>query len=110
MFYRKLIAILLFAILLNNLFKPIPLNGDSLEYIIQTQSLVFDQSIEILRDKRANYWNTTNPYNRELTLINFDKTNTELIENNQAGGGFGSLYRTKKMNFIMFTLGYIRYL
>jgi hypothetical protein len=71
--------------------------GDALEYIVQTQSLVFDQSISINRETRAQYWNKTNPF--ELTLEVLPTHESQLKESNQAGGGFGSLYPSKNSSF-----------
>jgi hypothetical protein len=66
------------------------LHGDGLEYIVQTQSLVFDHSLGIATDNRREYWNRTNPYGVALEATK--APGGELVESNQAGGGFGGLY------------------
>lgn len=66
------------------------LNGDGLEYIVQTQSLVFDRSLSIETSKRSEYWNQTNPFERLLQET--APPLHELSEQAQALGGFGGLY------------------
>ena len=69
--------------------KPI-LVGDALEYIVQTQSIVFDGTLSVDLAARAEYWNKANPFGSSLKKVR--KNTKELIESAQAGGGFGSLY------------------
>ena len=71
--------------------------GDGLEYIIQTQSLVFDQSLKINPDERRKYWNQTNPFSRNLGAIK--NKNYKLSQDAQVGGGFGGLYPDKNGDF-----------
>lgn len=75
--------------------QPLGIFGDGLEYIVQTQSFIFDQSISIDTHARAEYWNETNPFEKKLVApTNIPRTdiNLPLREGSQAGGGFGSLY------------------
>jgi hypothetical protein len=74
-------------------FQPQGIFGDGLEYILQTQSFLFEQSISIERESRSKYWNQTNPYTIELSVAPSSQNGTySLSERDQAGGGFGSLY------------------
>jgi hypothetical protein len=66
------------------------LHGDGLEYVVQTQSLVFGHELQISPGARRDYWNRTNPYG--VTLGETKAPDGELAEANQAGGGFGGLY------------------
>ncbi|MBM4148551.1 MAG: hypothetical protein FJ224_05860 [Lentisphaerae bacterium] len=66
------------------------LHGDGREYIIQTQSLIFDRSFAIDTAARRAYWNRTNPY--EVTLGDTRPPASVLDQAAQAGGGFGGLY------------------
>jgi hypothetical protein len=76
---------------------PPDLHGDGLEYIIQTQSIVFDRSLRIDTEKRRAYWNRTNPYGVELTAAR--PPADELSQEAQAGGGFGGLYPDRRGNY-----------
>ena len=79
------------ALLLLAAGRPRPaLRGDGREYILQTQALVLRGALGIDTAAARDYWNRTNPFGVEL-----DETRPparELIEDNQAGGGFGALY------------------
>lgn len=66
------------------------LHGDGREYVLQTQAIVFDQSLRIDPDARRGYWNATNPYG--IVLGGTRPPSDELAEHKQAGGGFGGLY------------------
>jgi hypothetical protein len=66
------------------------LHGDGLEYIVQTQSLVFRHELRISPAELRGYWNRTNPYG--VALGETQAPGRELVEANQAGGGFGGLY------------------
>lgn len=73
------------------------LHGDSLEYIIQTQALVFDRSTTIDVAERSVYWNDTNPHDR--VLVAPDNAAFVLSEQAQAEGGFGGLYPDREGNW-----------
>lgn len=66
------------------------LHGDGREYILQTQSLLFDHSVRIDPEARRGYWNQTNPYG--IALGEVRPPSRQLAERKQAGGGFGGLY------------------
>lgn len=68
--------------------------GDGREYVIQTQSIVFDRSLAIDPNRRTNYWNATNPYGVILREERHEKLqpSRSLTESSQYGGGYGSLY------------------
>lgn len=61
-YVRITLAFLLACLTLPQLLTHQALFGDGKEYILQTQSLVFDREIRIDRLKRSEYWNETNPY------------------------------------------------
>lgn len=73
------------------------LHGDGREYILQTQSLLFDGSLLIRPDAVREYWNRTNPYGDKLTKTR--PPANSLSESTQAGGGFGGLYPDRFGNY-----------
>jgi len=82
-----------------SILQPLGIFGDGLEYIVQTQSFVFDRSISIDLELRANYWNQTNPFGEVLTPPDTGLARgaeLTLKESSQSGGGFGSLYPSKQ--------------
>ena len=97
------ICILITTVTLNlllvlfHLKSPFILKGDSIEYIIQTQAIVFDKTLTIDTEKRAEYWNKTNPYNLKLAQAKLPIF--KIDESNQAGAGFGSLYAGKDLKY-----------
>lgn len=84
--------------------------GDGREYILQTQAIVLDRSLEINPFKRGTYFNETNPFGINLKLAPLQPLKNELKstssqsphkrdkgkveEKDQYGGGFGGLYKT----------------
>ncbi len=75
------------------LLAPPMLFGDGVEYVLQTQAIVFDQSLAIEPVTRGAYFNLTNPYGKKLLFgASHDTRAFNLSETNQLGGGFGSLY------------------
>ena len=74
------------------------LYGDGKEYILQTQSIVFDHSIKIDTTTRKEYWNKTNPYGVRLWQT-APPVSTNLTEQSQARGGFGGLYPDRFGNY-----------
>lgn len=73
------------------------LHGDGREYILQTQSIVFDRTLAIDAEARRDYWNATNPYG--VTLRGVRLPASTLSEASQAGGGFGGLYPDRFGNY-----------
>lgn len=69
--------------------------GDGREYVVQTQSLVFDGTRAIDPARRAEYFNRTNPFGVNLTPRPPEALSTPrpLTESAQYGGGFGALYQ-----------------
>jgi len=74
------------------------LYGDGKEYILQTQSMIFDHSIKIDTTARKEYWNMTNPYGIRLWQTQ-PLVSITLTEQSQARGGFGGLYPDKFGNY-----------
>ncbi len=68
------------------------IRGDSVEYIVQTQSIVLNQQLLIDTASLASYWNTTAPFSQRLKESRKPVIGATLLEKSQAGGGFGSLY------------------
>jgi hypothetical protein len=68
--------------------------GDGIEYVLQTQAIVFDHTLAIDPVARGAYFNETNPYGRTVLFEPSQLAGREfrLDERNQFGGGFGSLY------------------
>jgi len=64
--------------------------GDGLEYTVQTQAIVLNRQLKIDREAISDYWNRTNPYGKELSVL--PAISIDLRESSQARGGFGGLY------------------
>ncbi len=76
---------------------PPVLDGDAREYILQTQAIVFDQSLRIDPAARRMYWNATNPFGAVLGETR--PPAGPLAESAQAGGGFGGLYPDRRGHY-----------
>lgn len=82
------------------LYQPFSIEGDGLEYIVQTQAMALDGRITIDRPTRADYWNRSNPYGVELASVpNWSLSSGANTEAEQAGGGFGGLYPDRRGEF-----------
>jgi hypothetical protein len=86
------LLVLLTVVALAGFRGPPRLMGDGVEYIVQTQSLVFDRSVHVDTLKRREYWNATNPYGLTLQEARPSSHCDPLRQSDQAGGGFGGLY------------------
>lgn len=86
----RLFGVLLIVLVYYGLRGPHILHGDSREYILQTQAMVFRRSIAIPPEPLRTYWNRTNPYGIELGET--DRPHYNLRQSAQSGGGFGGLY------------------
>lgn len=79
--------------------KPISEQGDGREYVIQTQSLVFDRTRTIALQRRAEYWNQSAFARsfRVTLLAPQEEIGSTLPPQTgaQAGGHFGGLYRDR---------------
>ncbi|NMC63839.1 MAG: hypothetical protein GYA55_11810 [SAR324 cluster bacterium] len=89
-----LFFLILGAVAIQVLRAPFYERGDGREYIIQTQSIVFDHSLRIDTKSRRDYWNLTNPFGLTLSEAKppLPKDGHQLKETDQACGNFGSLY------------------
>ncbi len=96
--YLFLFAFVLLTLAYQSLFGKNILYGDGIEYILQTQSIVFDHSIKIDTAARKEYWNETNPYGVRLWQT-APPVSTNLTEQSQARGGFGGLYPDRFGNY-----------
>lgn len=67
--------------------------GDGREYVLQTQSILFDGSLSVDPARRAPYFNETNPYGLQLDATQAAPPDPEAEgEDRQFGGSLGSLY------------------
>ncbi len=98
---QVLLAMLLAFSAVITLRAPFVEYGDAREYVIQTQSIIFDRSLAVDTGKRAGYFNAGNPFGLTLTARPspgpYD--GARLTEQDQSGGGFGGLYPDKAGNF-----------
>lgn len=95
---RYLIVALVFGFMAFKAWQaPIVEFGDGREYVLQTQSVVFDGTLSVNPHLRGPYWNETNPYGVRLEYERQEgaKGRTPLRERDQYGGGFGALYLSK---------------
>ncbi len=83
-------AVLLAATAWRALTGDLELHGDGREYVIQTQSIVFNHRLSIDAGPIREYWNRTNPYGQPLADVR--PAREELAEETQSGGDFGGLY------------------
>jgi len=95
---QNLCFLLLLAIAsLATIRSPLIIAGDGLEYLVQTQALVFDQQFKIDTEARRAYWNNANPFGK--TLDTTRPPTPPASEATQAGGGFGGLYPDRYGNY-----------
>lgn len=88
-----LFGLLLALIALRTLRAPQSEFGDGREYVLQTQGIVFDHTLAIDPERRADYWNETNPFGVTLKAEQGVQPESDAEgEERQFGGKFGSLY------------------
>ena len=84
------VALLALLVLFRALSQPPRIRGDGLEYIVQTQAIVFDRALSIDTTARDGYWNESNPFAQPLGPV--QRAGELKGEESQAHGGFGGLY------------------
>lgn len=90
---HTILAVVLLHTAFLALSKPPVEFGDSRDYIIQTQAIVFDQQLAIAPEGRAEYWNATAPFPVHLDPRQKSASGTGSSDHSRLfGGAFGSLY------------------
>ena len=97
---HALFAALLLLLAVRTLRSPLSEFGDGREYVLQTQSIVFDQTLAVHPERRAQYFNETNPFGVTLKPDGVEVPDQEAQgEERQFGGKFGSLYLSRDGSF-----------
>jgi hypothetical protein len=89
-FQPAVVVCMMTAMALAGILGPHIIHGDGRDYILQTQSLVFDRSLSLHPAERREYWNEKNPY--EISLGQVRDPRGRLGAPVAAGGGFGGYY------------------